>query len=228
MSLNVAAIVFDHTRGLTLGSSVPLRYDAIQPVLLPEWQLGQHFPAVAAYAIKRLAAVATVIVRFVATPDVPRLVELRALAESVPGDFPPRTPLLGNLPPQAVSFDPQGFSTWHTFAFNTAALVSGVDCTTLQWRWQARLNAKAPWLDVDVTLHRIYALLDVPSEPWNVRSANRGDTRLPRTDMLDLACLWARGARDPADVATRITQAVNRLGGRHCSTMRKWVRHTTH
>src|SRR5262249_53366058 len=94
-----------------------------------------------------------------------------------------------------------------------AALASGVDIAMIQWRWQCRRHPVDVWNDFELTLHRIYALLSVPTEPWLLRPATPSNTSLPRADMLDFACLWARGARDPMQAASRITEAVNRLGG---------------
>jgi hypothetical protein len=214
MNVRVMAIVFDHARGLAPGSTVPLRYDAWQPVLLPEWQRGQLYPSVAAYVMDRLGSEAVVFARFAATPDVPRQLEVRALAEPLPFTFPPPARLLGDLAARPVSFDASGQSAWLAFAFGTAALsAAGVDAATLQWRWQARVGASAPWVDVDLTMHRIYVVLDLPGEPWQASPPDPSNRRLPRSDMLDLACLWARGARSRTEAAAHITQAVNRLGG---------------
>lgn len=214
MGLNVAAILLDHGRGLPGVATVPLRYDATQPVLLPEWQRGQRAPAVAAYAIDRLGPTATVQACFTATPELPRVVEVRALAEA-PGGAPlPFAPLVGCLAPRRVSFDDRGVSAWQAFTFRTAAMAAGgVACATLQWRWQLRRGPADPWTDVDATQHRIYALLGQPTAPWLTQPAVPANPALPRTDLLDVACLWASGARDRAGVAARIAAAVNRLGG---------------
>ncbi|WP_457355442.1 hypothetical protein [Roseateles sp. P5_D6] len=214
MGLFVTALLFDHGRGQPQVATLPLRYDSLQPVLLPEWKWGQLTPAVAAYAIDRLGPSASVQVRFFATPDVPRTLEIRALAEA-PGRGPmPFAPLAGDMAPQTVTFDAHGESPWNSFSFDTGALrTGGVDCATLQWRWQARGHATAPWLDAGVTQQRLYALLSAPSSPWETMPADPGNPALPRTDMLDVACLWARGARDASQAAARITEAVNRLGG---------------
>jgi len=214
MGLFVTALLFDHGRGQPQVATLPLRYDSRQPVLLPEWQWGQPTPAVAAYAIDRLGPSASVQARFFATPDVPRTLEIRALAESLGRGPLPFAPLAGDMAPQTVNFDARGESSWHSFSFDTGAMrTGGVDCATLQWRWQARIHAAAAWVDAGVTQQRLYALLSAPSSPWQTWPADPGNLSLPRTDMLDMACLWARGARDASQAAARITEAVNRLGG---------------
>lgn len=213
MTIVVAAVLFDYKRGQPSACTIPLRYDSAQFVLLPEWQRGQALPSVAAYAIDRITPSVSVLVRLAASPDEPRLIEVRALTQPMPGGGLPSMPLLGDLHEERIVFDSTGNSGWRGFTFQTAALTAGVDVASIQWRWQCRRHGQDSWNDIDLTSHKVYAVLSQPTEPWLVRPAVSSNTSLPRTDMLDVACLWARGARDPTQAATRITEAVNRLGG---------------
>ena len=213
MSIAVTAITFNHLRGRPESYTLPLRFSEAEPVLLPEWQRGLRFPSVAAYTGDRLPPVATVLVRLAITADEPRQLQVRALVRPLVGTFPPPAPLLADLQPRAVVFGVQGDSGWCPFAFDTRALAAGVDVATLQWVWQFRRNGVDPWVDFDVTVHKVYAVLSESTAPWLVRPAHPSNTSLPRTDVLDFACLWARGAGTVAEAAARVTEAVNRLGG---------------
>jgi hypothetical protein len=213
MSIAVEAIAFDHLRGQAGAYTMPLRYSEAEPVLLPEWRRGARFPSVAAYLGDRAPLAATVLVQLAITADEPRQLEVRALARPLAGTFPPPAPLLADLQSQVVGFDLQGDSGWWPFMFDTSELTRGVDLATLQWVWQFRRGGLQPWVDFDLTVHKVYTVLSEPTPPWLVRPAHPSNPSLPRTDMLDFACLWARGADTVAEAAARVTEAVNRLGG---------------
>jgi len=210
MSFIVSAIVLDHQRGLAFASTVPLRLDATRAVTLPEWRHGQVDPGVAAYAIDRLPLVVVVLARFSASAEEVRGVEIRAYAQPAIGES---RVLLGDLSAQRVVFDAGGDSGWCVFAVDSSPLRAGVDAVTQRWSWQCRRGPQEAWLDFDVSVHRIHALLSTPTAPWRVWPPVPFNVDLPRVDMLGLACAWARGTRDPNAAATSITRAVNGLGG---------------
>jgi hypothetical protein len=209
MGIAVTAIAFDHLRGQPGTYTVPLRFTEAQPVPVPEWQRGQATPSVAAYAADRLPAAATVAVRLAVTPDEPRQLQVRAAVQPAAGS--PR-PLLADLQPRTVTFNAAGDSGWVPFAFDPRGLAAGVDAATAQWTWQVQRAPGGPWLPFDSTQHRVYAVLSEPRAPWLVRPATPANRSLPRADMLEVACAWARGATTVADAAARVTAAVNALG----------------
>lgn len=81
----------------------------------------------------------------------------------------------------------------------------------IDWMWQYQLPGESAWHDIGVTSHRIYAVLRVPQAPWH--QAPFPDPQNPWTDVLDYACLWARGVKSDTEAATRVTRAVNAPAG---------------
>jgi hypothetical protein len=213
MSITINTITFDHGRHSPTTCTVPLRYNEAVPVLLPEWQLGQTLPSVAAYRVDRLPPTVEVEVTLTASPDEPRTQEIRALTQPLPRSFPPPLPLIAGLMPRIVIFDRFGGSGGLRFRFDTTAMRAGIAAETVGWLWQARAGASQPWRNLGMTSHRFYTLLAAPTAPWLVEPADPANTALPRTDMLDFACSWAHGADNAVEAAKRITQAVNDLGG---------------
>ena len=61
------------------------------------------------------------------------------------------------------------------------------------------------------TKHRIYVVLDEPRAPW-VQTPYPCDQN-PWIEVLNFACRWARGSKDPMQAATGITEAVNGCAG---------------
>jgi hypothetical protein len=82
----------------------------------------------------------------------------------------------------------------------------------LAWHWEYRLGPHHAWHKFDITRHRIYTVLAVPTAPWQQVPFNAANTQLPWTDVLDYACRWADGATSPDLAAALVTQAVYALG----------------
>jgi hypothetical protein len=214
MTVEILAIVFDHRHDGAGTYTVPLRYNGVIPVLAPEWRLGQTHPSAAAYRIDRLPAVAEVEVQLRASPDEPRLQEIRASAIPSQGDLPPPLTLVDALGSRLVGFDARGFSGPLRFSFDTSALRSGVALGTVDWLWQARSGGGLPWRDIAVTSHRFYSLISAPTAPWRIDGDGFLGAVFPRADMLDFACAWAYGATDVREVSDAVTRAVHALGGK--------------
>jgi hypothetical protein len=87
----------------------------------------------------------------------------------------------------------------------------GVSVSANVWRWQYHVCGTEDWIDFAITTHRIYTVLNVPTEPW-LQDNVPGNTQLPWLDVLDHACKWAGGAQDTDEAATRITREINDLG----------------
>ena len=214
MSIIVSSIIFDHGRGNPGSYTVALRFNENEQVWLPEWQHGSRFPSVAAYLRDRLPPVAVVLARFAITSDEPRWLQIRAHAQTQWGFSSPH-PILPDLPPLWIRFSAAGDSGWCAYPLDTALMSFGVNAVTQQWVWQYRRSIDDAWVNFDTTWHRTYILLSAPTEPWLVWPPGPTNTCLPRTDALDFACGWVHGARNEIEVATRITEAVNQLGGKY-------------
>lgn len=214
MTVAVLAVTFDHLRGRPDSYTVPLRYNGTVPVLLPEWRIGQRLPSVAAYRIDRLPPMADVLVQLGASPDEPRLQEIRAVAAPAPAACLSMPPLVEGLEPQVAGFGGDGLAGPLAFRFATDSLRAGVGLGTVDWIWQARAGAGEPWRDIAVTSHRLYSLLRAPTAPWRTEPGSPAGPVLPRTDLLDFACAWAWGATTAREVADAVTRAVHGLGGR--------------
>jgi hypothetical protein len=99
------------------------------------------------------------------------------------------------------SFDLESVRLWDT----------GVGVEAIVWRWQYRVSGTEDWIDFAITSHRIYTVLNVPKPPW-LQDHKPGNTQLPWVEVLDRACVWAGGAQDTDEAATRITLRVNEFG----------------
>jgi hypothetical protein len=89
---------------------------------------------------------------------------------------------------------------------------SAVGVHTTEWRWQYRLSKKGAWHDLQITRHRIYVIVDVPTAPWSQAPYAQGNTQLPWTDVLDYACQWGLGAVTVDAAAAGVTRGVFALG----------------
>jgi hypothetical protein len=86
---------------------------------------------------------------------------------------------------------------------------AGVGVNDIVWRWQYCVKGTKDWIDLAVTTHRIYTVVQVPKGPWEQDPAS---TQLPWVEVLDFACDWASGTKNADDAAAMITRRVNGLG----------------
>lgn len=122
--------------------------------------------------------------------------------------------VLGEVKPRRVEFGAGGTTGLELFQLENVRLASrGVGVSDVAWRWQYRTGPGQVWMDMGVTRHRIFSVLDVATAPWTPFAIDRRATSLPWTDALELACAWAAGTHSPSAVAARITEAVWSLGG---------------
>jgi hypothetical protein len=120
--------------------------------------------------------------------------------------------VLGEVAAQTVSFT-AGQAGPIAFTLTQTRLDgASVGSRTTEWRWQYRRSANDPWTDMEITRHRIYTLLDLPTAPWQQAPYQASNLQLPWTDVLDYACQWAAGARDAVAAGGGITRGVNSLG----------------
>jgi hypothetical protein len=119
--------------------------------------------------------------------------------------------VLGEVAPTTVRFT-SGASGPVTFALSGAKVATTpVGVHTTEWRWQYRIRRGA-WTDIDVTRHRIYVLLDVPTAPWQQMPFAASNSQLPWTDVLDVACQWSVLATNADEASAKLTRAVYNLG----------------
>jgi hypothetical protein len=121
--------------------------------------------------------------------------------------------VLGEVQPTAVTFDSQGRSALVSLPLQNVRMASrGVGVYPVRWLWQYRAAPGDAWTDMTITQHRIYVVLDVPTEPWRQQPFTPQNTQLPWVEVLDFACRWAEGALTASTAAQRITEAVFDLG----------------
>lgn len=88
----------------------------------------------------------------------------------------------------------------------------GVGVHDIVFQWQARSSALTAWHNITSTAHRVYVILQRPTLPWTERPVGIGNTQLPWTEALDVACRWADGAVTPRAAGIAISNALNSLG----------------
>jgi len=122
--------------------------------------------------------------------------------------------VLGEVRPRRVEFEPDGTTGLLPFRLENVRLRDrGVGVHDVAWLWQYRTGPEQPWTDMDVTRHRIYALLDLPTAPWNPFPVDPASISLPWTEAMEVGCAWAAGSHTPAAIAARITEGLWALGG---------------
>lgn len=123
--------------------------------------------------------------------------------------------ILGSVAPRWIELAADGTSSMEPFELHDSLLSNrGVGVWDIRWQWQYRLGLSDPWRDMQTTAHRVYTVLQVPTAPWVQQPFRRENTQLPWTEVLDVACRWASGARSPVTAATSVTEVVFGLGDR--------------
>ena len=239
MSTVLEAVRLNHPQAV---ASITLRRNALLPVAVPEWQRGrdrEYADAPAAYSIADARSrVLTVQARL--SSDVPaRRLEVRAVALAEPAvpdwwqqlqvasaaTWPAlydallarsngrrAQHVLGSSAPVMVDFDAGGDSGWRTFELPAARVAeASVGINDIAWLWQFR-EPNGTWRSLAETRHRIYVLLDRPTEPWVHDAEPLTETQLVWTEVLDFACTWAAGATNVHEAAAAMTARVYALG----------------
>ena len=230
MAVQLESITFNHDTSSHSHDALTIRRNATQAVTIPEWRRGVSTSAEDAPAAYSLADVrhsrVTIRAEFRRTGKVGNCVQVRALdmkgrhgclyaiIESLGWERcfrPPAGSLLGNVRESTVCFGPTGTSGSVEFELIDHRLdTAGVERDVVMWRWQFR-DGLGPWQDMGFTQHEVFAVLNVPSAPWQQQPV-AGNAELPWTDALRYACAWARGAHTADDAAGKVTSAVYALG----------------
>ena len=123
--------------------------------------------------------------------------------------------ILGEVRQRTIEFGVDGQSGFQTFALEGVRLgIDGIAARDVHWLWQYRENPLDAWQDMNVSSHRVFALLETPKAPWLQQPPLLQITQLPWVDVLDVACTWAERAVSLDEAAGRITYAINSLGYR--------------
>jgi hypothetical protein len=235
MTVQLKAIKLNHDQGSATEDALNIRRNASAFVTVPEWQHGVSVTpedSPACFAIEETNGhVLTIKARFSLTPAQAATAQVRAIDPKVHpagqlGFFQKLllnllAPILrwiignvlGEVKPRTVTFGPDGDSGYQTFELTYVRLWSlGVGSWVTKWRWQYRATLMGPWQDIVITSHRIYAVLDVPTHPWQQAPYSASNIHLPWAEVLDYACAWAEGGKTQEDAATAITKSVYDLG----------------
>ncbi len=197
----IEAIKFNHNTNAATHDAFNIRQNATQFISVPEWR---RFICVnpedsrAAYAI-------------VPTKGNPITIEV-ALSSTDPGIAFIEVRVEHHVKARPVNFI-NGQTGFVSFDLIDPPVTHGhVGIWDVSWRWEYRVGPHHPWQHFATTRHRIYVVLDVPTDPWKQAPYNSGNTQLPWTDVLDYACHWAAGATSKDMAAALVTRSVYALG----------------
>lgn len=191
---------FDYDPTGVAVDGLTLRKNYADNVRVPEWVKGMTVAADSpcAYAITAIAGkTPTIKATFTISATTSQTVNIRATT----------TGILGSIDPITVDFS-RATSIPVTLNLSHQTLAAGgVQRQDMTWTWQYQI-AGGPWTTITTSSHRVYVLLSPPTPPWK-QTANRYDTQLPWTDVLDYACAWAAGATTSDAAINMITTKVN-------------------
>lgn len=184
-----------------------IRRNASQEIEVPEWTLKDTVAdeSPAAYSIAAAQGnLVRIMVRLIIIPAIDAVVEVRAIGNGVLGNATRKEPVRfvkGNTIPEFIPFRLE----------NHIVGSDGVRMSDHTWRWEFRLPGESNWHIIGETHHRIYEVLRTPDLPWS--QSPYPDSQNPWTEVFDVACVWAAGARSVDEVAMRVTRAVNAPAG---------------
>jgi hypothetical protein len=214
MNLTLEAIQFNHDKASATADALTIRKNESEPGTDPEWQRGISFEAKdskAAYAIAQTRGhTISIKVKF-KTKDLDLSnIEVQAVDANTPASG---GNVLGEVRKATVKFRRDGESDDIAFELQNVRLADrGVGITKIVWRWQFRKSESQDWKDFAKTAHLIYTVLDIPQGPWSQESLAGDNTQLPWTEVLEVACDWAAGARNVDEAAALIARNVYDLG----------------
>jgi hypothetical protein len=197
----IEAIKFNHDSGAATNDALNLRENATGFISVPEWRrfsCGNPEDSRAAYAI---------------APTQGRTITIEvALSSTDPGVAFVEVRVEHHVKARPVNFI-NGQTGFVTFELINPPVTHGhVGIWDLEWRWEWRLGPHHPWHHLAITRHRVYVVLDVPTDPWEQGPYNAANKHLPWSEVLDYACRWAEGATSKDMAAALVTQSVYALG----------------
>ncbi|MEO1410025.1 MAG: hypothetical protein AAFW73_09075 [Bacteroidota bacterium] len=215
--MKVQSIQFSGLSNGVVGQAIRARKNATEVIPVPEWsadRLNLYDDTAAVYLtqanrnipVRIRARFSTNLAQFRG-----RAVEIRALAPPPNPIGPDHLNVLGEVLARPVQFDALGVSVAENFDLINLLLVTrGVGISQVIWHWQYRTAENPLWQTFEVTLHKIYTILDLPRGPWTQSPAD--PVHWPWTEVLDYAAQWASGAQTTSQAASRVTETVYNLG----------------
>lgn len=200
MPTQLVSLTFNHNPLSARDGALNIRINARRPVQIPEWVTGRISQSPAAYAVEE-AITSTVFIegRFSGNPN--SLVNIRAV--------PVSPHVLGPIGPLPIGFGPSGDSGPVRLPLRSPNFIlSGVNEHEVRWVWSERANEMDAWVPFAETSHRIFTVLRTPTRPWLQQPFVDGNTQLPWADVLQVACVWARGTFSLREAASQITLAL--------------------
>jgi hypothetical protein len=199
--LAIEAVKFNHDANAATQDALNIRRNATHFISVPEWRrfiCVNPEDSAAAYAV-------------VPTQGKPITIEV-SLSSTDPGVAFVEVRVEHHVEARPVNFT-NGTTGFVTFELIDPPVAHGrVGIWDVDWHWEYRLGPHHPWHFFAITRHRIYVVLDVPTDPWQQGPYNVGNMQLPWTDVLDYACRWAEGATSTDMAAALVTQSVYALG----------------
>ncbi len=208
MSLRLEAIGFNHDTNAATQDAFNIRRNFDNFITLPEWTRNSP-PSLAAYAIAETRG-QQITIAVTLTSTAQETIFVRAET-----DAPSSQSFFANVSPQRVVFANVGQAQTVLFNLENMQLEQGgVNIYNFQWQWMQGPTQNGPWTPFDNSRHKIYAVLRLPlhGKPWRRGSLIASNRQLPWTEVLEVACEWARGATDLDTAAAMITDEVYRLG----------------
>lgn len=199
--IEIEAIKFNHDHNAATHDGLNLRQNAAQFLVVPEW--------------RRLVCVnpEDSRVAYAVAPTKGKPVTIKvSLKSSDPSTAFIEVRVKDQVKARPVNFI-NGATGFVTFELHNPLVAGGkVGLWDLEWHWEHRPGPQHAWHHFATTRHRIYVVLDLPTDPWEQGPYNAANTQLPWTDVLDYACRWAQGATSKDMAAALVTQSVYALG----------------
>jgi len=212
MKVFLEAIAFNHDSNHATADALNIRRNQTEVVTVPEWRRGVTLKpedSPAAYSIADTKG-QTITIKAQVKCINTNVSELFVRAINA---YSSATNILGDVREKLITLNGQHESELESFELVDPQLCqSGVGVTTIEWRWQFRLSQQDDWIDFAVTAHRIYTLLQQPTDPWRPKTHSPDNILLPWTEVLEHACKWAAHAQNDSEAAKQITQRTYDLG----------------
>lgn len=195
----LASVAFDYDPTAATVEALTIRRNFGTDVSVPEWVPGRVSAkeAPCAYALASVAG---------KTPSIQVVVNIPAPTTHAVRIQATGGGILGALDPIAVTFSGTTATVTIPLTHHTLA-GGGVQRQDVTWTWQYQVDDGA-WANMATTSHRVYVTLSLPNAPWQ-QGALRTNQQLPWTDLLDYACVWAKGVTTPDQLLSKITTQVN-------------------
>lgn len=196
----IESISFNYNHDCNSSIAIDIRKNQEREVRVPEWKKGEC-PWPAAYIKNKSITINAI---FSAACCIK---SAKISADTISGD-------LGNIIPETVSFNEDGFSSPVFFQVSSPA-PNNIRSFFQEWRWYYEdVNAlNSPKIHIGDSINKIYILLSEPWPPWT----KSGPTE-PWTDVLDLVCLWTDGQTTQENALEKIIQELYcSIGGQYLS-----------